>query len=523
MPATLEVDSVFAKDYRVLRPLDEGGMGVVYVVEQISTGESRALKVMQPHLVSDAKTRERFLQEAKVRARIKSEHVVKVIAAGVDEATGSPYIAMELLDGETLDAMVTRRERLTPGEVCTVFEHLGHALSAAHNAGVVHRDIKPENIFVASSQRADVPFTVKLLDFGIAKVVRQESAARTTTGALLGSPLWMAPEQCNAAKITPATDVWALGLLAFWCLTGEYYWKNAHNARVTIEALLVDILLSPIELPSLRAMAYGQGDAFPAALDEWFTQCIARDPETRISDAGEAVKALVLVLSNGRTRVTFPSLVSSAPGSTPDHIRPLAGSSPSQPTPDPRSDELATRPLFPHDTNGSAVAVSPSNPQPSAIATSSHFTVGQYSRVVIPAVVTSLLVAIAAFTVLGPGRPAPLATPPPAVVVHSDVPAVSAVTVDASPRSPDLPVVAAQPDAGRSRPVVLAPRPPAVPHSVGHTFRRQLSFDSQCTSNPRFRRAWAASPYFASHSESESAARLSNCSSMVGGIGWCCP
>src|SRR5262245_28276486 len=141
--------SVFAKDYRVLQPLNEGGMGAVYVVEQQSTGSQRALKLMHPQFVQDPRSRQRFEQEARVGARIESEHVVQVLAAGVDDATGYPYIVMELLKGEDLSTMLQRRGAIPPSEVGQIFAQLCHALAAAHAAGVVHRDLKPENIFLA--------------------------------------------------------------------------------------------------------------------------------------------------------------------------------------------------------------------------------------------------------------------------------------------------------------------------------------------------------------------------------------
>ncbi len=177
-------------------------MGAVYVAEQESTGKLRALKVMQSGLISAPKNRERFLLEARVGAKISSDHIVEVVAAGVDGASGMPWLAMELLDGEDLAAMGQRRGRLEASEVLEIFEQLCHALGAAHLASVVHRDLKPENIFIGRSRRASVPFTVKVLDFGIAKIL-QESRTSATSTAVIGSPLWMAPEQLTARPHRP--------------------------------------------------------------------------------------------------------------------------------------------------------------------------------------------------------------------------------------------------------------------------------------------------------------------------------
>ena len=140
---------VFARDFRVVRHLSAGGMGAVYVVEQISTQRPRALKIMLPELVREPKARERFMQEATVSARIRSDHIVEVVGAGVDDETGTPWMAMELLEGEELADTMRRRGTLPPVEVMEVFRQLCHALAAAHRKGIVHRDLKPENVLLS--------------------------------------------------------------------------------------------------------------------------------------------------------------------------------------------------------------------------------------------------------------------------------------------------------------------------------------------------------------------------------------
>src|SRR5688572_16681098 len=139
MSLDLRPGAVFAGDFRVIRPLSEGGMGSVYVVEQLSTGAQRALKLMRRELVADASLRERFLQEARVGSRIASDHVVQVIAAGVDPSSNVPWLVMELLQGEEVADRVKRAGPLSRAEVAEVAKQLGHALAAAHAVGVVHR------------------------------------------------------------------------------------------------------------------------------------------------------------------------------------------------------------------------------------------------------------------------------------------------------------------------------------------------------------------------------------------------
>jgi serine/threonine protein kinase len=250
----LQPGSVIAGDFRVVSRLSQGGMGTVFVAEQLSTGKPRALKLMLPQLVADPALRQRFEQEARIGSRIDSEHVVEVVGAGVDAGTGMPWLAMELLRGEDLAQFVVRRGALPAGEVLAVFEQLCHALGAAHTVGIVHRDLKPENLFLAEARRAGVAFTVKVLDFGIAKIT-QEATTKGTQA--MGSPIWMAPEQSSRSPVTPATDVWALGLIAFYLLTGKYFWRAAQRDDATVMELMREVLFEPVLPASARAAELG--------------------------------------------------------------------------------------------------------------------------------------------------------------------------------------------------------------------------------------------------------------------------
>ncbi|AKF07955.1 serine/threonine-protein kinase [Sandaracinus amylolyticus] len=294
MPALAQLvpGHVFARDFRILHLLAEGGMGAVYVVEQLSTGKRRALKAMLPQLVVDARARERFAQEARIAAHIESEHVVETVAAGIDEPTGLPWLAMELLEGRDLSHALRERGALPPSEVFEILQQLGDGLGAAHAKGIVHRDLKPENLFIAVSRRRGVPFTLKILDFGIAKLT-QESRATASTTAAVGSPMWMAPEQTEQhARIRPATDVWALGLVAFYLLTGRSYWRVANHPEVRLTALFTEVLVTPLEPASVRAAQLGVGHLVPAGFDAWLARCLDRDPERRFPDARVALASL---------------------------------------------------------------------------------------------------------------------------------------------------------------------------------------------------------------------------------------
>jgi serine/threonine protein kinase len=306
MSAALAPGTIFARDYRIVAPLGQGGMGALYVAEQLSTGKRRALKLMHPTLVSEAEHRERFVREAQVGSRIASEHVVEVTAAGVDEGTGLPYIAMELLEGETLQSYVKRRGFLPPAELMLVFQQLCHAMMAAHAAGIIHRDLKPENVFLALSRRAGgAPFVVKVLDFGIAKLAA-EAGTRGTTGAM-GSPLWMAPEQTERGTITAAADVWALGLIAYFALTGTVFWRSARDPQTTVAQVLREIVLEPIPAATIRANELGLLDRLPPGFDRFFAQAVVRAPDARFPDATAFWNGLTAMLeATGATMAALP-------------------------------------------------------------------------------------------------------------------------------------------------------------------------------------------------------------------------
>lgn len=321
---------VFARDFRVERLLALGGMGAVYVVEQLSTGKRRALKVLYPQFVSDDAGRRRFAQEARIGAELDSDHVVEVVGAGIDDSTSTPWLAMELLEGQDLATHVQSRERLDAAAVGAVLEQLCDALARAHAKGVVHRDLKPENIFIATARRRGVPFTLKILDFGIAKIV-QENRAAATGSMTIGSPLWMAPEQAvTAAPISARTDVWSLGLIATWLFAGDWYWANApRGAAFNLPALLVEVMTAPLDPASAHAQTAGVAGTLPRGFDGWFARCVNRDPAGRFADAGAAFEALAGMLSGGAA--SHETILLSAPPTPPTGTMPMpSGSIPPQ-------------------------------------------------------------------------------------------------------------------------------------------------------------------------------------------------
>lgn len=285
--------TVVGNDYMVVRPLSRGSMGAVYVAEQLSTTRPRALKILRREYVSDTTLYRRFEREVQVASRIPSEHVAQTLAAGIDRKLELPWIAMELLEGQNLGHYVEERGPLPKETTRAYLEQLCHALAAAHKLGVVHRDLKPANVFLSEARRVGATNVVKVLDFGIAQVLAE---SLTLTGTTLGTPKWMSPEQAAGEATTPATDVWAIGLLAFYMLTGKSFWLASRASDDTI-SLLREILHAPIPIAWARAIELEAVDCIPSGFNEWFAQCVARAPEDRFVNAGAAYAALASALT----------------------------------------------------------------------------------------------------------------------------------------------------------------------------------------------------------------------------------
>jgi serine/threonine-protein kinase len=276
---------VIAGRYRLVRVLGKGGMGAVWLAEQLSLHTPVAIKLIDFEAAKNPNARARFEREAQVVARIRSAHVVKVLDHGVTEA-GLPFIAMECLVGESLRERITSRKRLSLAETAKVVSHVCRALAKAHEAGLVHRDLKPENIFVAKEDDGEI---VKILDFGVAKatdILTTAGMDPTRTGALLGTPYYMSPEQAQGQKnVDHRSDLWAVGVLAFECLTG----KRPFTAPA-LGPLIAKIVGGPI--PTFAEAAPDAG--IPAELDAWLRKALSRDPAARFASAREMADAFLV-------------------------------------------------------------------------------------------------------------------------------------------------------------------------------------------------------------------------------------
>lgn len=270
---------VLAGRYQLIAKLGEGGMGSVWRAQHLALGTPLAVKLIDPSMTDSAEAVARFKREAQSAAALRSVHVVQIIDYGVDD--GIPFIAMELLEGETLAARLERVYRLSPICTASIVTQVARALARAHAAGIVHRDLKPANIFLSPEVDDDV---TKVLDFGIAKHLEpltESAGVKTRAGVILGSPYYMSPEQAlGQTTIDHRTDIWSLGVIACQCLSGQRpFDKN------TPGALLMAICSEPIPKPSSLA-------AVPAGFDEWFARATARCPTERFESAAEAAAEL---------------------------------------------------------------------------------------------------------------------------------------------------------------------------------------------------------------------------------------
>lgn len=294
----LEVGDLIADRYLIDGVLGDGGFGKVFRARHRVTEERCAVKVLQPEMMQTAEAHTRFQNEVRAAARTDSPHSIRLFDVGIDEFTGAPWIAMELLQGETLEGRVKRAGPLPWTEARGIFVQLGDAFGAAHDRGVLHLDIKPENLFLAQSQvRGREGPLLKVIDFGISRLIA-EGRTHVTVVKTVFSPRWFAPEQSSeGVELRATADVWALGLVAFWALCGKEYWVSLTKPNVSIYAVLVEVVSLPLEAASARAMTLG-GDptAFPPGFDGWFARAVHRTPSERFADAREAMTALVALI-----------------------------------------------------------------------------------------------------------------------------------------------------------------------------------------------------------------------------------
>jgi phosphate/phosphite/phosphonate ABC transporter binding protein len=332
--------------YRLGRLLGEGGMGAVYAAEHTGLGTRVAVKLLNEVFTTDPSAVQRFRREARAAAAIRHPNVVEVTDTGTDDETGVPFIVMELLEGESLSSLLRRERVLSPGTAALVVSQILAGLAAAHEKGVIHRDLKPGNILLARTP--DGGLTVKLLDFGISKFYENAAVDVTATGAVIGTPRFMAPEQARGeSDLDARVDIYAVGVLFYRMVTGKL--PFAATTQDEVIRLILEGRMTPPR--TLRP-------EIPTELEAVILRAMATDRAERYSDAraffAELQQAIPDLLAGGTIQVTAHTGITGAPTPYPLSLSGSLGGG-TRPTGASTAASLAersTRPASPHALRG---------------------------------------------------------------------------------------------------------------------------------------------------------------------------
>jgi serine/threonine-protein kinase len=297
-------------EYRVEAKLGQGGFGAVFKAAHPLIGKLVAIKVLSQRFSVDPEMVSRFVAEARAVNQIRHHNIIDIFSFGTLD-DGRHYYVMEYLDGEPLDRRIARQGQLSLREALPILRAIGRALDAAHAKGIAHRDLKAENVFLASNPDGVFP---KLLDFGIAKLLAPEDGLKhkTRTGAPLGTPHYMSPEQCHGRDVDHRTDLYAFGVLAYVMLTGVYPLDGDDYMTILMRQLHDEPPPASSHRPDL-----------PAGVDRVIAWLMRKDPAARPASFGEAMKSLEHIASGELMAAEAPSAstrlaTAATPSSLPD-------------------------------------------------------------------------------------------------------------------------------------------------------------------------------------------------------------
>lgn len=277
----LQTNELLKGRFRILRFIGKGGMGEVYEARDEELGGLLALKTLRSELNDDPEFLGRFRREVQLARQVTHPNVCRVFDVGRDERPGRQlaFLTMELLDGENLAAILRRRGRLDVAEALPLVQQMAAGLGALHEKGIIHRDFKPANILITRTSSTGTRAVIS--DFGLARALAQESTALSHTGNVLGTPDYMAPEQLLGEPVTPATDIYALGLVMYEMITG----KRAFPGSRPLESAVQRVAEKPIAPRSHSAEISAEWNAT-------ILRCLARDPAERPAFSADIVAAL---------------------------------------------------------------------------------------------------------------------------------------------------------------------------------------------------------------------------------------